>query len=67
MDVFFEKGDTESSLEEIHRRQKAFCRGKGYRKYTRQSDFWGCVSIYLSSSLIGDKRHHMAAFNFEKM
>ena len=31
MDTFFEKGDTESFLEEIHRRRKASHRGKGRR------------------------------------
>ena len=31
MDTFFEKGDTELFLEEIHRRRKASHRGKGRR------------------------------------
>ncbi len=38
MDVFFEKGDSELFLEEIHRRQKASRRGKGRRSSVKNHE-----------------------------
>ena len=38
VDAFFEKGDTESFLEEIHRRRKASHRGKGRRSSVKNHE-----------------------------
>ena len=38
IDAFFEKGDTELFLEEIHRRQKASRRGKGRRSSVKNHE-----------------------------